>query len=304
MHPVVSNQTRPDLILASEVGSLHPVSFTWCRGQVGLQAGFSSFYNDLRSTAELPIECRIPTYCPLCLLSSNILQACATLVKTKELTLGNNRTSDLIPFFQLFPLSLCAPQAGGCFAGLCQLLFLLCFGDHGPLGEYWSGVVYTIPVIQVHLMSSHNWARAMVSGRKTPECRGFLVMLTRGTAHGRPPCGPHRGGPSPSSVQGPSPSLAFLTREVRGWLTAPPAVTLIRSVSRLCDGASFAARGPLTGLVVVHNVKPFWFPGREVLGWLPGPRGGGSAFCRSREGCVRPHSHVSTSACSSLRGSV
>lgn len=112
MHPVVSNQTRLDLILASEVGSLHPVSFTWCCGQVGLQAGFSSFffYNVLRSTAELPIECRIPTYCPLCLLSSNILQACGTLVKTEELTLGNNGTSDLIPFFQLSPFLCVLPR--------------------------------------------------------------------------------------------------------------------------------------------------------------------------------------------------
>lgn len=106
-------------------------------------------------------------------------------------------------------------------------------------------------------MSSHNWAGAMVSGRKTPECRAFLVMLTRGTAHGQPTCGPCRGGPSPSSTQVLSPTLAFLTREVRGWLTAPLAVTLLCSVSRLRDGASFAARGPLTGLVTVHNVKAF-----------------------------------------------
>ena len=146
-------------------------------------------------------------------------------------------------------------------------------------------------------MSSHNWAGAMVSGRKTPECRPFLVMLTRGRAHGRPTRGPCRGGPSPSSTQVPSPSLAFLTREVRGWLTAPPVVTLIGSVSLLRDGASFSARGPLTGLVIVHNV-------RKVLGWLPGPRGSGGVFCRSQEGCLLSHSPVSASPRSSLRGSV
>lgn len=90
---------------------MHPCLFTWCCGQVGLQAGFSSFfYNVLRSTAELPIEFSEFPHTILCLLSSNILQACGTLVKTEELTLEINGTSDLIPFFSSFPpFSVCSP---------------------------------------------------------------------------------------------------------------------------------------------------------------------------------------------------
>lgn len=84
-------------------------------------------------------------------------------------------------------------------------------------------------------MSSHHWAGFR---EEDPGVQGLSRRVERGDSTQLAHPWTLQRGPSPSSTQVPSPSLAFLTCEVRGWFTAPPEVTLIHSLSSPRDGAS------------------------------------------------------------------
>lgn len=152
-------------------------------------------------------------------------------------------------------------------------------------------------------MSSHNWAGAMVSGRKT-RVQGLSCHVDQGDSTRPAHLWTLQRGPLALIYSGPVSQPCFPDPRGTGLAHGPSggdSPLLCFSSTRWCF---LRSKRPTHRTGHRPQRESLLISRQEGPGWLPGPRGSSSVFCRNQEGCLLSHSHVSASPRSSLRGSV